>query len=98
MAEQSDSEYQFTIEGPGDDSDTLTIPAEAIDMLREEDEGPSVVIGDFAMLMAAQQLHGAVHHGKTEASDELKEVEEATMDAFEQRFGQTFGEMTGHQH
>ena len=88
-----------TIRLEGDEtSDELTVPVALVDLLRENDEPASEVVGDIAMLGFAQQIHGVVHHGHGESSDELEALEAATLERFEQRFGQTFGEMTGHSH
>ena len=81
-----------------EDSDELTVPVALVEMLREGDESTPEVVGDIAMLGFAQQIHGAVHHGHGDPSDELEAVEEATLARFEERFGQSFGEMTGHSH
>jgi hypothetical protein len=56
------------------------------------------VVGDLAMLGLAQQAHGAVHHGHGEASEELERAESTTMELFEERFGESYAEMTGHDH
>jgi hypothetical protein len=87
----------LTIDGP-EGSDELTVPSGLVDLLREGEEDASEVVGDVALFGLAQRIHGAVHHGQGEASEELEAVEESTLDLFEERFGMTFGEATGHDH
>lgn len=91
-------DYEFTIEGPDGTTDTLTVPANALKMLTEGNEPPAAVVGDLALLTIAQQLHGAVHHGRGEPDEELEQAEAEAMEAFEARFGASFGEVTGHSH
>lgn len=79
-------------------SDELEVPVTLVDILSEDGESATEVIGDLAMLGLAQQAHGIVHHSQGEIADELSEAEELTMELFEERFGQTYGEVTGHQH
>jgi hypothetical protein len=81
-----------------DASEELEVPLALVEMLGEDGEAVPDVIGDLAMLGLAQQAHGIVHHGHGEVSDELAAAEELTMDLFEERFGQSYGEMTGHDH
>lgn len=81
-----------------DNTDELELPVAAIDLLDEHDEGAPTVIGDLAILGVAQQLHGAIHHAEGEVGPEIEEAEQKTMDVFEERFGRSFAEMTGHDH
>ena len=81
-----------------DASEEIEVSATLVDMLAEEDEAAPAVVGDLAVLGLAQQAHGVVHHGQGEVSDELADAEELTMELFEERFGQTYGEVTGHSH
>jgi len=88
----------LTIDGETD-ADELTVPTELVDILREnDDETAPEVVGDIAMFGLAQRIHSAVHHGQGEPDEEIAALEELTLDLFEERFGATFGELTGHDH
>jgi hypothetical protein len=78
--------------------DELTVPTELVEVLGEEGDGAANVVGDLALLGLAQQSHGIVHHSPDDVSDDLEDAEELTMELFEERFGQTYAEMTGHGH
>lgn len=88
----------FTIETDDGETDEITLPAGLFDLLSEEGERPVDVFGDVAVLSAAQQIHGAVHHSQGDVDDEIAALEESTLDLFEERFGASFSEMTGHDH
>ncbi|MFC3476655.1 DUF7545 family protein [Halobacterium litoreum] len=92
-------ETTFTIEDADGNTDELTLPSGLVDLFSEEDdESEAQVVADIALMAFSQRAHMLVAHGEGEPSEELKEIEEATLDQFEERFGQTFGEATGHQH
>ena len=82
----------------GDDADEIEVPRSLVELLGEEGESASTVVGDLAMLGLAQQAHGIVHHSQGDASEELEATEQLTMELFEERFGQTYAEVTGHSH
>ena len=98
----SDTEVEtvtYTIESPDGDSEELTLPTGIIDALREDDsESAPEVLGDLTMLSFAQQAHALVHHAHGEPDERTLADEEKAMELFEERFGQSFGEMTGHSH
>jgi len=81
-----------------DAEDTIEVSTALIDALNEGGESVPAVVGDIAMLGLAQQAHAVVHHSHGEPDEDLVEAEELTMDLFEEHFGQSYGEMTGHQH
>ncbi|NIC00609.1 hypothetical protein [Halobacterium sp. R2-5] len=92
-------EATFTIEDPNGDTDEVTIPARLVEIFSEEDdESEAQVVGDIALMAFAQRAHALVHHSQGEPTEELQDVEQATLDQFEERFGQTYAEATGHQH
>ncbi len=88
---------ELSIEGE-DGDDTVTLPTELVDMLREGDESAAQVVGDLAMFGCAQRIHATVHHAEGRVDPQLEEVEQLTMDLFEKRFGASYGELTGHSH
>jgi hypothetical protein len=92
-------EATFTIEDPDGNTDDVTLPAELVEIFGEEDdESDAQVFGDIALMAFSQRAHMLVAHGEGEPSEELEAVEEATLEKFEERFGMSFGEATGHQH
>lgn len=93
----ADDTVSVTLEA-ADGSDDLTVPVSIVEMLSEEGETVPEVIGDLAMLGLAQQAHGVVHHSRGEVSDEVLAAEDLTMELFEERFGETYAEITGHDH
>lgn len=96
MADDTVETITFTIES-GADSDEVTVPATLVELLSEGDQPPAEAVGDIVLLSFASRAHHLVHHG--DAVDEDVEAAEASaMDLFEERFGVTFGEATGHQH
>ncbi len=88
----------FTIEGDDGSSDRLSIPEQLLGMLRTGEESPAEIVGDLAMLTCAQQIHVVAHHTEGEMDEELAAVEARTMELFEERFGATYAEVTGHSH
>lgn len=79
-------------------SDEFSVPLALTEALSEDDESSAEVVGNLALLGLAQQAHGIIHHGHGDVGEELEAAEEATLDEFEERFGQSFAEMTGHDH
>lgn len=89
----------ITLQIEGEETqDELEVPAALVSMLEEDDEGAAAVVGDVALFGMAQRVHGAVHHAEGEVDPDLEAAETATMDLFEERFGMTYGEATGHSH
>ncbi|WP_336364582.1 DUF7545 family protein [Halalkalicoccus salilacus] len=88
----------FTIEGDDGSTDEVAVPAALLEMLAEGDEPAAEIIGDLALFSCAQRVHATVHHAEGEPDDDLAAVEEETMELFEERFGASFSELTGHSH
>ncbi|WP_424018586.1 DUF7545 family protein [Halorientalis pallida] len=96
MAEQDTA--TLTIQTEDGTSDELEVPTGLLNMLREGDESDPQIVGDIAMIGMAQRIHGAIHHAQGDPGPEVEAAEDVTMDLFEERFGQTFADMTGHDH
>lgn len=91
-------ETTVSIETSDGSTDQITLPTGLIDMFNEADDPHAVVIGDILQIAFTQRVHMVVHHSEGEVDPEVADIEEAALDLFEARFGQTFGEMTGHDH
>jgi hypothetical protein len=88
----------FTV-SDGEESEEFEAPAAIIDALREDgDESAAAVAGDIAMMGLTSRAHMIAHHGDGEAPEEIQEAESAALDLFEERFGMTYEEATGHSH
>lgn len=82
----------------GDDTDSVELPPELVDLFREDSaETDAEIVGDMVLMSFAERVHAIVHHGQGD-DPELDEIESKTMDLFEERFGMTYGEATGHSH
>lgn len=88
----------FTIEGDDGSTDQMTVPEPLMRLLRTGEESSAEIIGDLAMLTCAQQVHAFVHHSDGEPDEEIMAIEEETMHLFEERFGASYEEVTGHAH
>ena len=93
----ADDTVTLTIEGP-DEDDEVTLPREMLDLMRENDESDAEIVGDLALFSCAQRIHATVHHAEGGDTEEYREIEDRTMELFEDRFGASYGELTGHDH
>jgi hypothetical protein len=87
----------LTIDGP-DGDDEVTLPSAMLDLMREDVEADAEIVGDLALFSCAQRIHATVHHAEGGDTDEYREIEELTMELFEERFGASYAELTGHDH
>jgi hypothetical protein len=93
----TDETVTLTLEA-AEDSDGLEVPVALVEMLSEDGETVPEIVGDLAMLSLAQQAHSVVHHSQGEIGPKMEAAEELTMELFEERFGRTYAEVTGHGH
>ncbi|MFB6124069.1 MAG: hypothetical protein ABEJ78_11510 [Haloferacaceae archaeon] len=88
----------YTIEAPNGDTDTVELPDGLVDVLSEQGESPATVVAEVALLSFVQRAHSIVHHSDGEVPEDLIEIDEKAEELFEERFGVSFAEATGHQH
>jgi hypothetical protein len=93
------AEDTVTLRIEGEDAeDEVVLPTEMLDLLREEDESDAEIVGDLALFSCAQRIHATVHHAEGGDTEQFRAIEERTMDLFEDRFGASYAELTGHDH
>jgi hypothetical protein len=78
--------------------EALTVPRGLFELIGEDGETPPEAVANLSMLSLANRVHHLVHHHDGEVDPEVSAIEAATLELFEERFGMTFGEATGHQH
>jgi hypothetical protein len=93
----ADETVTLSIEGEAA-IDEVTLPVGMLDLLREAEESDAEVVGDLALFSCAQRIHATVHHAEGGDTERYRAIEERTMALFEERFGATYGELTGHDH
>lgn len=91
-------ETTLTIQADDGPTETVTLPSDLIDMFNEADDPPAEVVGDIVQIAFTQRAHMIVSHSDGPVDDETEAVERHARDLFQERFGQTFAEMTGHDH
>lgn len=81
------------------DADEIEIPADLIDLYREQPgETDAQIVSDMLVMAFAERAHAIAHHGEGGDDETIQAIESDMMDRFEERFGMTYGEATGHQH
>lgn len=86
-----------SIEVDGDTA-TIDVPTALLDALSEPDDTAAEVVADIAVMSFAGRAHALLHHTEGEPSEALEDAESEMMERFEDRFGVTYGEATGHAH
>jgi hypothetical protein len=88
----------YTIEAPDGNTDTVELPEGLVDLLSEQGETKESVVADITLLAFAQRAHALVHHQEGETTADVAEIGEKAEELFEERFGVSFAEATGHSH
>jgi len=88
----------FTVTGPEGEEEDVTLPVALVDAFAEEGDTDTEVVADVLQMAFTQRAHAIVHHSEGDVPEELEEAEERAAELFEDRFGMTFGEATGHSH
>ena len=90
------TELTFSISTEDGDEDDVTVPEDLVDLFAEEGQNAAEVLGDIALLSFASRAHHLVHH---EGDDlDIEDEEARVMELFEDRFGVSYAEATGHHH
>lgn len=90
-------ELTFTVSGDEDEA-TVTLPAALVDALSEGGESDAEVVADISLMAFVQRAHTLAHHAEGEPPAELVDAEERARELFEERFGLSYEEATGHSH
>jgi hypothetical protein len=87
----------YTIEGPDGDVEEIELPAGLVEVFAQG-EDPTVVVGDMAVNMLAQQAHVQVHHAEGDVPGDLEALNGEMERLFEERFGVSLADAMGHSH
>jgi len=80
------------------EEDEIEIPGGLIDRLKEPEETRADVVGSITLMAFTGRAHALLHHVEEEADEEMEEIEDVMQERFEDRFGMTYAEATGHSH
>lgn len=81
-----------------DETEEVTMPAGLIERLSETDDTAAEVVADVVVMSFAGRAHALLHHTHGDPDPEMEAIEADLMERFEDRFGVTYGEATGHSH
>ncbi|MFB6154222.1 MAG: hypothetical protein ABEJ27_08220 [Halodesulfurarchaeum sp.] len=77
----------------------IDLPSTLVDLFREEEsETDAEIIADVLVMAFAERAHAFIHHDEGGDDEQLQAIESAMMERFEERFGMTYEEATGHSH
>lgn len=88
----------YRVESPDGDAAEVTLPGGLVDLFIEGEETRAQAVADVTLMAFVGRAHSIVHHSEGEVDEEVEALEAAALDLFEERFGMTYGEATGHQH
>lgn len=81
-----------------DSEETIGLPADVLSFFGGGEQPAAETVGDLLIVDCAHRLHGHVHHGEEAADPRIEEAERSMRELFEERFGASFAEVTGHAH
>ena len=89
--------HTVRIDADGDEA-AVEVPEALVAALSEPGDSPADVVADVLVMSFAGRAHALLHHAEGEPTDDLQAAEAEMMDRFEERFGVTYAEATGHSH
>ncbi len=91
-------DLRFDVEAADGSADAFAVPTALLDRLSEGDEPAARIVADVAVMAFAGRAHALVHHADDQPDAALESAEQAMLEDFEERFGVTYAEATGHAH
>lgn len=89
----------YHIESPDGDAEEIELPVGLVDVLAEQGEQKATVAADVTLMGFVQRAHAMAHHDQgEELPADLEEIATEAETLFEERFGVSFAEATGHDH
>lgn len=89
------TDVRIAVEGS---EETIALPADVLTFFGGGEQPAAETVGDLLIVDCTHRLHGYVHHGDEAADPSIEEAERAMRELFEERFGSSFAEVTGHAH
>lgn len=88
----------YRIEAPDGDTDTIELPEGLVDVISDGEETPATVVADVVLMAFVQRAHALAHHSHGETDADVAGMNERAEELFEERFGISYAEATGHSH
>lgn len=81
-----------------DSEEALVLPDGVIEFFADDGQSNAETVGDLIAVGCTQRLHGYAHHVADEPDEEVRALEAAMRDRFEERFGTPFEDLLDHEH